>query len=57
MTTHELLTKLQKNLDAAIVEDGLGNEALCTLHLGYMHGLLIVHKEKLEKLDPPERKS
>lgn len=42
MDMNEFLIEAHKSLDAATVEDGLGNEALCMLHLGRLHGLLRV---------------
>lgn len=42
MTLNDLLIKAHTHLDKATVEDGLGNEALCMLHLGTLHGLLLI---------------
>lgn len=52
MTLNEFLIKAHKHLDAATVEDGLGNEALCLLNLGALHGLLILLIEQV----PTEKK-
>lgn len=46
MTLNEFLIKAHELLDAATVDDGLGNEALCMLNLGKLHGLLIVFIEQ-----------
>ncbi len=42
MTLNDFLIEAHKALDAATVEDGLGNEALCMLNLGKLHGLILV---------------
>ncbi len=46
MTLTNFLFEAQKVLDAATVEDGLGNEALSMYHLGKLHGLLILFLSK-----------
>lgn len=42
MDMNDFLIEAHKALDAATVEDGLGNEALCMLFLGKLHGLILV---------------
>lgn len=57
MELTELLIESYKRLDAAQVEDGLGNEALCMFHLGILTGGILKFIAAKEKQDPPERKS
>ena len=45
MTLNDFLIEAHKALDAATVEDGLGNEPLCMIHLGTLHGLIIMFLE------------
>ena len=45
MTLTDFLIKAHTALDRATVEDGLGNEALCMIHLGMLHGLLLLFHE------------
>ncbi len=47
MTLNDFLIKAHTALDRATVEDGLGNEALCMLHLGHLHGLCIIFHDGL----------
>ncbi len=42
MTMNNFLIEAHKALDKATVEDGIGNESLCMLHLGKLHGLILV---------------
>ena len=50
MSLNDFLIEAHKALDAATVEDGIGNEALCMLHLGKLHGLILV---LLKVVNPP----
>ena len=60
MNMNELLIEAHKHLDAATVEDGIGNEAMGMYHLGYLHGLLInligTEKQKDPDAEEPKKK-
>ena len=54
MDTNKFLIKAHKALDATTVENGIGNDALCMLHLVYLYGLLIRFIETEKPKAPKE---